>query len=116
VRVELTPYSAAAFVVVVALATAAAGVAALIAGWARVLVRAAPGVAAAGLALTGAAVLNLALPRTCSTEPTVRNRPAVSALTGDACQRGALAQVQVVVLLGVATSLAVRVRSRRHVP
>lgn len=112
-RLEITRYSLLAFALVVVLAAAAAGMAALAAGWARAMVRAAPVVGALGVVATGLAAVNLAVPRGCSTDPPVRNQPLVSAIEGDACQRTALAQVQAVILLGVGTSLAVRRTSGR---
>ncbi|HUF33281.1 MAG TPA: hypothetical protein VMN58_08765 [Acidimicrobiales bacterium] len=110
---EITRYSILAFLAVLVLAAAAGGASALVVGWARSIVRAAPAVAGAGLALTSLAALNLAVPRTCSIEPEVRNRPVISALVGDACERTALGQVQLVLLLGVSTSLAVRTATTR---
>jgi ABC-type uncharacterized transport system permease subunit len=109
VRLDITRYAVVAFFVVVVLAAAAAGIAALVVGWARSLLRAAPTVAAIGLLLTGLATVNLGVPRPCSDDPPVRTRPVVSALVGDACERVALGQVQAVLLLAVATSLAVHV-------
>lgn len=70
-----------------------------------------PGIAITGFAATLAAFGMLFVERSCST--TV-NRPIFTAVVGPAsCRAEALASIEVVLLLGLATTLAVRLRRRQ---
>lgn len=83
--------------------------------WGRWLLRTGGSLGIVGLVVTGIAVANLLVPRTCSTEPVPEvNRPVLSVALGDgACFRSALAQLQLAVLVGLGASVAVATRSGR---
>lgn len=112
VRIVITPYSVLAFVLVVGAAVALAAAAHRLSWWTRRMIATAPLVGAIGLLLTAAAAVNVAVPRTCADG--VRNRPLLSALTGDPCRPAALSQMALVVIVGLVTTAAVRsVAARR---
>ena len=65
-----------------------------------------------GIACTGIAAVNLLIPRSCGDEV---NRPIVAIVTGSGdCFRMGLLSVEVVLLLAVATSVAVRFPALRR--
>jgi hypothetical protein len=103
-----------AIVIVVAVPIAAVGAASSGAQWARWVYGVGGIVGIAGLVLTTGLLVNLVVPRTCSTttvdgEPSHEiNRPAISlVLGGGECFRSALLQGQAAALAGVATSAVV---------
>ena len=110
-----------AVLIVLAAPIAALGLASSAGRWARWLVRMGGALGIVGLVLTAAFVVNLVVPRSCSTASspgaTVHevNRPFVSIAIGDGdCFRSAVAQAQGAVLAGVATSALVALADRRR--
>lgn len=114
VRVDLTPYAVAAFVMVVALAVAAAGLAEAGRRWASDLVHRSAAIAAAGLTLLVLAAGNTLVPRTCGPTPGSRNRPLLAAFGDDACRTGARLQVALVPVLAIAITVVIRAVDRRR--
>lgn len=85
--------------------------------WARWLVRTGGALGVAGLMLTGAATVNLAVARTCSSDAAGKtvNRPIISAATGEGdCFRRAMAQLELATLAGVGASASVLLRQARR--
>lgn len=108
-----------AVLIVLAVPIAAVGAAISAGQWARWLYRAGGILGIAGLVLTAVFLVNLVVPRTCSTTSlpgkTVRevNRPIISLVLGDGdCFRSAMAQTQGAALAGVATSAVVALVDR----
>lgn len=116
VRVDLTPYAVAAFVVVVGLAVAAAGLAEVVSRWATGLVRRSPAVAAVGLTLLVITAVNTLVARTCGPPPGSRNRPLLAAFADGDCRSEAILQLALVPVVAVALTVVVRIvaRRRRH--
>ena len=82
--------------------------------WGRWLVRTGGVAGVVGLVVTGAATVNLGVPRTCGSSPDEVNRPVISLVLGDGdCFREALGQLALVGLTGVAASAGVVAAARR---
>lgn len=103
-----------AVLIVLAVPIAAVGAALSAGQWARWLYRAGGVLGIAGLVLTAVFLVNLVVPRTCSTTALPGNalrevnRPIISLVLGDGdCFRSAMAQAQGAALAGVATSAVV---------
>lgn len=80
--------------------------------WSRWMVRAGA-VGVGGLVLTAMATANAAVPRVCDEARGIRNRPVLAAVVeGASCRRTGLAQVELPVLVGLASSVLVVARRR----
>jgi hypothetical protein len=90
--------------------------------WGRWALRVGGAAGVAGVVLTAVAAVNLAVPRTCAELDTATgpvsqtNRPAISVVLDDGpCFRSGLAQVQLVVLAVLATTIVTLAADRRVV-
>jgi hypothetical protein len=110
-----------AILIVVAVPIALVGLTASAGHWARWLYRAGGLIGVAGLVLTAVFVVNLVIPRSCSTTSipghTVHevNRPILSLVLGDgSCFRSAMGAAEAATLVGVASSTVVALLDRRR--
>lgn len=99
-------YHLQALLLVLAIPIASVAAVALAIAWARDALRHSVAIGAVGIALAGMAFMHLVLARDLGPE---LNRPAVAAFTGsDDARRAGVAGFDVLVLTGVATTLAAR--------
>jgi len=114
--VETLAYPLALFIIVAA-PVAVIGAAAGVSQWSRWLVRTGGLVGLAGLVVTGAATINLAVARTCATDQAGKTvePPIISAATGEGdCFRTAWGQLEGAALAGVGASALVLLRRARR--
>ena len=106
------PYGLVALLIVLAIPFAAVGLVVVAIGWASDALARSRHTGLTGIACTAVAAANLFVARPCGDGT---NRPVIAIITGSGdCYRAALMSFELMVLLGVATSVAVRLGDLRR--